>query len=109
MYSKDNILSAENHDKPNFNCILLEDSRRNVKLENQSRKKIQLPGGKSRPAENIFTTAKRICNVLLGINTESGNFSFTTNSLIEDTVESNSYPGVKTLYRKHLVDVELKF
>ena len=25
MYNKDNILSAENHDKPNFNCILLED------------------------------------------------------------------------------------
>ena len=25
MYSKNNILSAENHDKPNFNCILLED------------------------------------------------------------------------------------
>ena len=25
MYSKDNIFSAENHDKPNFNCIILED------------------------------------------------------------------------------------
>ena len=25
IYSKDNILSAENHDNPNFNCTLLED------------------------------------------------------------------------------------
>ena len=53
---------------------------------------VQLPGGKSRPNENIYTTAKRICSGLLNIPTDV--ITFGEHSLIEETSDSASYPGI---------------
>lgn len=87
------------------NKILLEVSRSNDKT-GSSRKKEQLPGAKSRPNENIYATARRICNVLLGIRDEF--LVFGGHTLIEEQTTSKGYPGMSTCYRKHIIDASVE-
>jgi len=68
--------------------------------------KVQLPGGKSRPNENVFNTARRICTVLLGFR-EDGLAFADQPCLIEEDKQSPSYPGLRTVYRKHIIDARI--
>jgi len=90
---------------PTCSKVLLETSRSNEKTGG-TKKKDQLPGAKSRPYENIYATARRISNVLLNLRDEY--VVFGKHALIEEVAESKAYPGIKTCYRKHIIDATLE-
>lgn len=61
----------------------------------------RLPGTKRRPNENIITTARRILATMLKIEEDEVNMGQT--ELLEEEKDSPSYPGIMTVYRKHIV------
>lgn len=92
---------------PSTNTILLETERSVTRGGNTSKApKVQLPGGKSRPNENVFNTARRICTVLLGFKEDALAFADQP-CLIEEDKQSPSYPGLRTVYRKHIIDARI--
>ncbi|CAD7949383.1 unnamed protein product [Amoebophrya sp. A25] len=83
--------------------ILLETARTNERTGGKKAKD-QLPGAKSRPAESIYATAKRITNCLLHIPEDKLHFG--SHSLFEQEVPKDArYPGLSTVYRKHVIHV----
>ncbi|CAD7926715.1 unnamed protein product [Amoebophrya sp. A120] len=85
--------------------ILLETSRTDEKT-GAKKAKDQLPGSKARPAESIYTTAKRITNCLLHIPEEQ--IQFGNHSLFEEASKADyRYPGMRTLYRKHVINCKV--
>merc|ERR1719326_2086280 len=68
----------------------------------------RLPGTKQRPHENAYHTARR---VLGGLPLSGGEDDITFNPaaslMLEEEKDSPSYPGLKTLYRKHIVDASI--
>jgi hypothetical protein len=87
--------------------VLLESDRilEKPSCEKVVKSKFQLPGGKARPTENIYTTAKRITTVLLSI--PEDRLLFGGYHTIVEEKPSPSYPGLKTVYRKHIVTAQL--
>merc|ERR1712232_631847 len=85
--------------------VLLETARHNERTGVRKEKE-QLPGAKSRPNENIYSTAKRISNCLLNINDES--LTFGQHTLTEEDHKSPSYPGIRTTYRKHIISATIE-
>jgi len=85
--------------------VLLETGRANERTGAKKTKE-QLPGAKSRPNENIYSTAKRISNCLLNIRDEL--LTFGSHTLIEEDHNSPSYPGIRTTYRKHIISAVIE-
>eukprot|EP00746_Dinoflagellata_sp_MGD_P008235 gnl/MRDRNA2_/MRDRNA2_116460_c0_seq1.p1 gnl/MRDRNA2_/MRDRNA2_116460_c0~~gnl/MRDRNA2_/MRDRNA2_116460_c0_seq1.p1 ORF type:complete len:812 (-),score=187.17 gnl/MRDRNA2_/MRDRNA2_116460_c0_seq1:107-2542(-) len=65
----------------------------------------RLPGTKRRPNENIITTSRRILSTMLKIEEDDVNVGQT--ELLEEERDSPSYPGIMTVYRKHIVVAEV--
>jgi hypothetical protein len=110
-------------------CDLMEDSDRGLvrivsvvllrisdpkgKILVEARKKLKdstvqelnrMPGGKQRPHENAFHTARRIMTNNLQIPEDLVEFNVAGCALMEEEKESPTFPGLKTVYKKHIVD-----
>jgi len=63
----------------------------------------RLPGTKKEPHENSRETANRITKDLLKMGDCNVEFDFDQKEVFEEEMESPSYPGVGTVYRKEIV------
>lgn len=84
---------------------ILVESARIFQKTGAKKKNKQLPGGKSRPSENIYRTAKRVSDCMLGI--AEGWIVWGAHTVIEEAKDSPSYPALKTIYRKHIISAKL--
>merc|ERR1712083_354046 len=66
----------------------------------------RLPGAKCRPDENQFTSAKRILRRQLEIGENDVNLEKEPQA-VEEEKPSKAYPGIKTVYRKRLINAVL--
>merc|ERR1712228_514433 len=66
----------------------------------------RLPGGKRRPDENQFLSARRILRKQLDADENQVKFSEIV-KFVEEEKSSPTYPGVSTLYRKRLINAEV--
>mmetsp|Transcript_31991 Transcript_31991/g.69925 ORF Transcript_31991/g.69925 Transcript_31991/m.69925 type:complete len:768 (+) Transcript_31991:93-2396(+) len=64
----------------------------------------QLPGTKKEPHENTMQVAQRILDSRLVMNDCKVRLDNTTKEFYEEEEESPSYPGVRTVYRKEIVE-----
>jgi len=62
-----------------------------------------LPGGKQRPDENHFIAAQRILTTKLGFDENCVTLHNTGVHVFEESADSPSYPGLRTLYRKKVI------
>mmetsp|Transcript_1818 Transcript_1818/g.4558 ORF Transcript_1818/g.4558 Transcript_1818/m.4558 type:complete len:782 (+) Transcript_1818:74-2419(+) len=67
----------------------------------------QMPGVKKRTDENQFLAAQRILKTQLKIDENSVQLEAKTVKVLEEEKDSPSYPGLKTLYRKRMIQGEL--
>lgn len=72
--------------------------------DGRKRETNRLPGTKKEPHENTKQTAERILAEMLSMSTMMVQFKFDTMERYEEETESPSYPGVRTVYRKEMVD-----
>jgi len=63
----------------------------------------RMPGSKKRPHENAGDAARRTLKELLCMGDCSVHLDLSTNEVFEDEFESPSFPGVRTVYRKEVV------
>merc|ERR1740121_2866354 len=63
----------------------------------------RLPGTKKEPHENTKQTAERVLQELIGLKTEMVKFDLAKIDRFEEEIESPSYPGVRTVYRKEIM------
>ncbi|CAE7376794.1 par-1 [Symbiodinium natans] len=68
----------------------------------------RLPGTKKFPYENGQETAFRILKDLLGVTARAANFAFEDTEVYEEEMDSPSFPGVRTVYRKEIMEGHLK-
>uniref|UniRef100_A0A7S2P3M1 Protein kinase domain-containing protein n=1 Tax=Zooxanthella nutricula TaxID=1333877 RepID=A0A7S2P3M1_9DINO len=66
-----------------------------------------LPGGKRRLDENEFLAAQRILTTCMRIDSNCVTWDPQSLQLPEAQVESPSYPGLRTLYRKRIISAEV--
>eukprot|EP00392_Amoebophrya_sp_AT5.2_P006801 g6813.t1 len=64
----------------------------------------RLPGAKQRPNENVKATAERVLMERLHIDKTRVAFNYAEKEIVEVKEDSPSYPGVVTVYRKHIVE-----
>eukprot|EP00929_Paragymnodinium_shiwhaense_P091907 TRINITY_DN517_c0_g1_i1.p1 TRINITY_DN517_c0_g1~~TRINITY_DN517_c0_g1_i1.p1 ORF type:complete len:824 (+),score=208.23 TRINITY_DN517_c0_g1_i1:105-2576(+) len=64
----------------------------------------RLPGTKKEPAENVKKVTARILKDQLGMADCKVLFDFKSKEIFEEEDESPSYPGVRTVYRKEIVE-----
>lgn len=64
----------------------------------------RLPGTKKEPHESSKETAQRILKDLMSMGDIKVSFDFEDKEVFEEENESPSYPGVKTVYRKEIVE-----
>lgn len=62
----------------------------------------RLPGTKRRPHESVRETALRVCSESLKLSTEDVEFKGAA-EMFDEQEDSPSYPGIWTVYRKHLL------
>lgn len=67
----------------------------------------RLPGGKRRPDESQFLTARRILRQMLKVDEDQVSFNVEGVKHFEEEAQDLDYPGVRTTYRTHLLAVEL--
>mmetsp|Transcript_54588 Transcript_54588/g.130231 ORF Transcript_54588/g.130231 Transcript_54588/m.130231 type:complete len:772 (+) Transcript_54588:71-2386(+) len=67
----------------------------------------QMPGIKKRTDENQFLAAQRILKTQLKIDENFVQLEAKTVKVLEEEKDSPSYPGLKTLYRKRMIQGEL--
>jgi serine/threonine protein kinase len=72
--------------------------------DGRSRETLRLPGTKKEPHENTRQTAERILQEMLNMSSLSVKFDLTNMERHEEETESPSYPGVRTVYRKEIVE-----
>mmetsp|Transcript_14686 Transcript_14686/g.37679 ORF Transcript_14686/g.37679 Transcript_14686/m.37679 type:complete len:781 (-) Transcript_14686:351-2693(-) len=72
--------------------------------DGRKRETCRLPGTKKEPHENTRQTAERILQEMLGISVSSAKFDLNNIERFEEEMESPSYPGVRTVYRKEIVE-----
>lgn len=65
---------------------------------------VRLPGTKKEPHENAIQTAERILSDTFHIGVNAVEFDIAHINRYEEEIESPSYPGVMTVYRKEIVD-----
>lgn len=71
--------------------------------DGRKRETNRLPGTKKEPHENAKQTAERILEEMLNINKAAIQFDLSSVVRYEEEIESPSYPGVRTVYRKEIV------
>lgn len=64
----------------------------------------RLPGTKKEPHESSKETAERILKEMMGMGDCKISFDYDDKEVYEEENESPSYPGVKTVYRKEIVE-----
>lgn len=64
---------------------------------------LRMPGTKKFPHENARETAQRTLKELLGMGGVNVNFNFDEKEVYEEENDSPSFPGVRTVYRKEIV------
>lgn len=67
----------------------------------------RLPGTKRNPNENYFLTARRVITRQLKIDENLVDLKHRDVRTMEERTVSDSYPGITTLYRKHIVPGEV--
>jgi len=67
----------------------------------------RLPGTKRRPDENHFVAAQRALRKQLQIDQNNVDFNSDDVQTLEATKDSDSYPGLRTLYRKRVIRGEV--
>ncbi|CAE7841404.1 CPK22, partial [Symbiodinium sp. KB8] len=68
----------------------------------------RLPGTKKFPHESSQETAFRVLQDLLGVTARAANFAFEDTEVYEEEMDSPSFPGVRTVYRKEIMEGHLK-
>jgi hypothetical protein len=72
--------------------------------DGRKRQIARLPGTKKEPHESSKETADRILKDLMGMDQCKIQFDYDDKEVFEEEMESPSYPGVKTVYRKEIVE-----
>lgn len=72
--------------------------------DGRPRQTLRLPGTKKEPHENARQTAERILKEMLNMDPSMVTFDFSQVDRQEEEIDSPSYPGVRTVYRKELVE-----
>jgi len=72
--------------------------------DGRKRETNRLPGTKKEPYENTRQVAERILEDMCGMPREAAKFDFRHVERQEEEIESPSYPGVRTVYRKEMVE-----
>lgn len=72
--------------------------------DGRKRETLRLPGTKKEPHENTRQTAERILKDMLNINADNVRFDLRKVDRHEEEIESPSYPGVRSVYRKEIVE-----
>lgn len=72
--------------------------------DGRRRDTLRLPGTKKEPFENMQQTAERILKEMLSIDPNIVDFTMSDVDRHEEEGESPSYPGVRTVYRKEIVE-----
>jgi len=72
--------------------------------DGRKRETVRVPGTKKEPHENAKQTAERILEDMLNMSTASIKFDLSSIVRYEEETESPSYPGVRTVYRKEIVE-----
>jgi len=76
--------------------------------DGRTRETMRLPGTKKEPHENARQTCERVLKEFLGIDDiNMVNFEFSTVERQEEEIDSPSFPGVTTVYRKELVECKV--
>mmetsp|Transcript_127422 Transcript_127422/g.366466 ORF Transcript_127422/g.366466 Transcript_127422/m.366466 type:complete len:911 (+) Transcript_127422:101-2833(+) len=76
--------------------------------DGRRRDTVRLPGTKKEPHENSRQTAERILRDMLGMRVEHIQFDFGSLVRFEEETDSPSYPGVRTVYRKEILEAVVK-
>merc|ERR1712039_376359 len=71
--------------------------------DGRKRDTLRLPGTKKEPHENTKQTAQRVLEDLVGLKTDMVKFDLNKIGRFEEEIESPSYPGVRTVYRKEIM------
>eukprot|EP00747_Dinoflagellata_sp_TGD_P095108 gnl/TRDRNA2_/TRDRNA2_166350_c0_seq2.p1 gnl/TRDRNA2_/TRDRNA2_166350_c0~~gnl/TRDRNA2_/TRDRNA2_166350_c0_seq2.p1 ORF type:complete len:778 (+),score=217.81 gnl/TRDRNA2_/TRDRNA2_166350_c0_seq2:90-2423(+) len=71
--------------------------------DGRKRQMHRLPGTKKEPHENAKETTDRILKDMLNMGNIKVEFDFDEKEVFEEETESPSYPGVRTVYRKEIV------
>lgn len=72
--------------------------------DGRKREAFRLPGTKKEPHENTKKVAQRILSDFLGMGDCGVVFDFKSKEVFEEEMESPSYPGVRTVYRKEILE-----
>jgi len=76
--------------------------------DGRTRETMRLPGTKKEPYENARQTAQRILKEFLNLDDMAMvNFDFAAVERQEEEIDSPSFPGVTTVYRKELVECKI--
>jgi hypothetical protein len=67
------------------------------------RETLRIPGAKKQPQENSKEVAQRVLKDFLNMGEVSVHFDFETKESYEEEIDSPSFPGVTTVYRKEIV------
>merc|ERR1712008_264949 len=84
---------------------VLVETREIIKGESSTRN--WLPAVKRRPDENMYLAARRCLESYLGINENAVLFNTSTVLTAEEEKESQTYPGLPSLYRKRIITAHL--
>lgn len=76
--------------------------------DGRRRDTVRLPGTKKEPHENARGTAQRILQDMLDIPLENVFMDFSDVVRYEEETDSPSFPGVRTVYRKEIVEAVVK-
>jgi len=71
--------------------------------DGRRRSAIRVPGTKKNPHENAQETAIRILKDILGMEKLAVHFGFEEKEVFEEEMDSPSFPGVRTVYRKEIM------
>merc|ERR1712151_211430 len=75
--------------------------------DGRKRDTLRLPGTKKEPHENTRQTAERVFTDLVGLKTDMVTFDVNKITRYEEEIESPSYPGVHTVYRKEIMQATM--
>jgi len=75
--------------------------------DGRERETLRLPGTKKEPHENARQTAERILREMMNMDPSMVSFDFSAVERQEEEIDSPSFPGVTTVYRKELVECKV--
>lgn len=75
--------------------------------DGRKRETQRLPGTKKEPHENTKQTAERVLQDMCGLKTDMVKFDLNKIDRFEEEIESPSYPGVCTVYRKEIMKASM--